>query len=257
MADGTGGAPSTPVVGTGDHKVICLHGWFGSSAGWGWLPEVLDRERFSYAFPDYRGYGTRRGEPGEYTMSEIAEDTVALADSLGWDRFSLVGHSMGGMAVQRVLVTAPGRVRKLVGVGAVPASGVPFDERGWALFSGAADDVEKRRMIVAMTTGGRLSPVWVNQVVRHSLDVADRTAFAAYLEAWANTDFAAEVKGSPVPVLVVAGEHDPALGAPVMEETWMRWYPHATLEVMPNAGHYPMFETPVSLATTVEGFLAT
>jgi pimeloyl-ACP methyl ester carboxylesterase len=243
------------VVGTGDHKVICLHGWFGSSEGWGWLPEVLDGSRFTYAFPDYRGYGTRRGEAGTFSMDEIAADTVATADALGWDSFSLVGHSMGGMAVQRVLVTAPDRVRKLVGVNAVPASGVPFDERGWALFSGAADEAEKRRMIVALTTGGRLSPVWVDQVVRHSMDHADREAFAAYLEAWANTDFAAEVKGATVPVLVIAGEHDPALGPPVMEQTWMQLYPHATLEVMPNAGHYPMFETPVSLATTIETFL--
>jgi len=249
--------PGAPlVVGSGDHHVICLHGWFGSSGGWGWLPEVLDLSRFTYAFPDYRGYGTRRGEPGAFTMDEIAADTLALADDLGWDRFSLVGHSMGGMAVQRVFVSAPDRVRHLVGVSAVPASGVPFDERGWALFSGAADDAEKRRTIVAMTTGGRLSPVWVDQVVRHSLDASDEEAFAAYLEAWALTDFAAEVKGAKVPVLVIAGEHDPALGAPVMEQTWMQWYPDATLHVMPNAGHYPMFETPVSLATTVESFLA-
>ncbi len=46
---------------------------------------------------------------------------------------------MSGKAIQQVLVAAPGRVQKLVAVTPVPASGVPFDEQGRALFSGAAD----------------------------------------------------------------------------------------------------------------------
>ena len=34
-----------------------------------------------------------------------------------------------------------------------------------------------------------------------------------------------------------------------------RVFPDAELEVLPNAGHYPMFETPVALATSIEEFL--
>ncbi len=33
------------------------------------------------------------------------------------------------------------------------------------------------------------------------------------------------------------------------------FFPDAELEVLSNAGHYPMFETPVAPATTVEEFL--
>src|SRR4051812_11098442 len=95
-------------VGKGPHKVIALHGWFGSGAGWGAFANVLDEERFSYAFMDDRGYGGSKSAKGEYTMQEIAADTLALADALGWQRFSLIGHSMGGKAVQQVLADAPG-----------------------------------------------------------------------------------------------------------------------------------------------------
>ena len=51
------------------------------------------------------------------------------------------------------------------------------------------------------------------------------------------------------------GEHDPALSAAVMEQTWLVFYPNAELEVLANAGHYPMFETPAALVASIEGFL--
>jgi pimeloyl-ACP methyl ester carboxylesterase len=35
----------------------------------------------------------------------------------------------------------------------------------------------------------------------------------------------------------------------------MTHYPNISMEVMANAGHYPMFETPVALITAIEGFL--
>ncbi len=50
-------------------------------------------------------------------------------------------------------------------------------------------------------------------------------------------------------------EHDPALSAQVMEQTYLALLPNAELEVLANAGHYPMFETPVALATALEEFL--
>ena len=243
-------------VGSGEQKVICLHGWFGSSTGWGGFVDVLDTERFTYAFADYRGYGQRKNETGDYSMAEISADALALADELGWEKFDLVGHSMGGMAVQRVLADAPDRVRRIVAVSPVPAGGVPFDEQSWALFSGAAENDENRAAIIDFTTGNRLTRAWIDQMVEHSVKESTREAFGAYLQAWAKSDFTEEIQGNEVPMLVLAGEHDPALGEATCNATFMQHYPNATLEVVPNAGHYAMFETPVALATSVERFLS-
>ena len=174
---------------------------------------------------------------------------------LGWDSFSLVGHSMSGQAIQHALLQAPGRVRRLVGLNPVPATGVPFDDDGWALFSGAAASRGNRAAIINFTTGGRLTSTFIDRVVQHSLDNSTVEAFGAYLESWAKTDFSAQVQGNQAAVKVIVGEHDPALSAQVMEQTWMAFYPNAELEVLANAGHYPMLETPAALAASIEEFL--
>jgi pimeloyl-ACP methyl ester carboxylesterase len=243
------------VVGTGPRHVLALHGWFGSAAGWGPFADLLDGDRYSVAFVDYRGYGARRGETGAFTLAEIAADALAAVDDLGWSDFAVMGHSMGGTAMQRVLADAPDRVRGLLGISPVPSTGVPFDEQGWQLFSSAAQDPASRFAIIDMTTGHRLPRTWVDRMVQFSLDQCDVPAFGAYLEAWAHTDFSTEVRGNPVPVLVVVGEHDPALGEAVMKQTFLEQYPNASLDVLSNAGHYAMFETPPALLTCVERFL--
>lgn len=243
------------IIGSGPNKLICLNGWFGHARGWGPLLHSLDTRHFSYAFMDYRGYGARRGSGGPYTIARIAQDVLALADHLGWAQFGLIGHSMGGSAIQHVLADAPQRVRALVGITPVPASGVPFEDSGWDFFSSAAADVAVRRAIIDMTTGQRLTGVWLDAMARASVAHSDVEAFGAYLEAWAHTRFVERIQGQTLPVLVVAGEHDPALGPATCRDTWLRHYPNARLEVLANAGHYPMDETPVMLATVIEKFL--
>ena len=243
-------------VGTGDHHVLALHGWFGSALGWGTLPDYLDTSQFSYVFPDLRGYGSRRGEAGEFTMAEAAADAIVLADSLGWERFSLIGHSMSGVAIQHVVLQAPHRVRRLVGVAPVPANGLPLGESEWSLFSSAAASPASRAMIINYSTGSRLTPTFVDQLVKHSLENADETAFGRYLETWAKADILTRVKGIEVPVKVITGEYDPTQPAEFMEMAWLQPYPNSELEVLRGAGHYPMFETPIALAASIEEFLS-
>lgn len=243
------------LIGNGPHKVVGLHGWLTDRTGYAPIWPYLDVTTFSYAFPDVRGYGEAMGMAGDHTLDEISADVRGLADTLGWDSFSIVGHSMGGIAAQRILADAPGRVRKIVGVSPVPASGVPFDDEGWALFSGAAEEPANRRVIVDMTTGGRLTGRWLDDMVRASVQRSEPTAFAAYLPQWARTDISDAVRGAELPVKVIVGEHDPALSADAMRATWLQHYPNAELEILSNAGHYAPHETPVVLVTSIEEFL--
>jgi pimeloyl-ACP methyl ester carboxylesterase len=243
-------------IGSGDRHVLAVHGWFGSARGWGSLPDFLNRSTYTYAFMDLRGYGGRQEVAGEFTMEEAAADAIALAGELGWDRFSVIGHSMGAKVAHQMLLQAPDRVDKLVGLNPVPANAVPMDERGWELFSGAAANAGNRAAIIDFTTGSKLTATFVNHVVRHSLENSNQAAFAAYLQAWAKTDFSGKAQpDTSTPVKVIVGVNDPALSADVMEQTWLVCFPEAEMTILPDAGHYPMFESPVSLATSIEEFL--
>ena len=125
-------------AGHGEHKVIALHGWFGDHTCYDPMLDSLSLGEFTYAFPAYRGYGLSKHLSGEYSMREISSDIIALANALKWTKFSLIGHSMGGKATQRLLIDAPLRIRRIVAITPAPACEVPFDAQGMTLFEGAA-----------------------------------------------------------------------------------------------------------------------
>lgn len=243
------------LIGSGPHKVLAVHGWLADRSAWAGVRADLDPVSFTYALVDLRGYGEARGEPGAYSTREGAADLVALADRLGWDRFSLLGHSMGGAVAQRVLAAVPDRVRRLVGVSPVPASGLALPPEQWELFASAAEQAASRRVILDTTTGGDRPSAWLDRMVRQSFDTSDPKAFRAWLDSWAREDFHTEVQGSTVPALAVVGALDPALGADLMRQTWLRHYVRGEVAELARAGHYAMDETPLELVRTVEDFL--
>ncbi|WP_138896452.1 alpha/beta fold hydrolase [Streptomyces chryseus] len=243
------------LLGDGPHRVFAVHGWLADRGAFAAVLPDLDTRTFSYAVVDLRGYGEARRQPGRYTTAEGAADVLELADRLGWDSFSLVGHSMGGSVVQRVLAAAPRRVRRLVGVSPVPASGLRMPPEQWELFAEAADRPANRRVILDSTTGGNRPAAWLDRMVRRSVERSDPRAFRAWFDSWAGEDFHAEIKGADVPALAVTGALDPALSADLMRRTWLSWFPRGALADLPGAGHYAMDETPLQLIRTVEDFL--
>ena len=243
-------------IGDGPHKVLVLHGWFGDHGIWKPTYDLLDTAAFSYGFVDYRGYGASRGLPGPHTMAQISADVRKLAAALGWSRYSLVGHSMGGMAAQRVAIDAPDAVRAVVGVTPVPASGVPLPPEAMALFESAATDDAGAAMVVEGSLGQRLTPALTRLILDLKRQTVDAAVFSEYLLAFTRTDFSAQSERLRCPLKVLIGEHDGGVSEAFVRGTFPGLYPHAVLEILPNAGHYPMVETPAHLVTVIERFLS-
>lgn len=98
---GASGPPVLLVMGLGMRGIV-------------WRPqiEVLSEDHRLATF-DHRGVGESDPPPGPFRMRDMAFDALRVAGALGWQRFHLVGISMGGMIAQEVALAAPERVASL------------------------------------------------------------------------------------------------------------------------------------------------
>ncbi|HWH97650.1 MAG TPA: alpha/beta hydrolase, partial [Pseudolysinimonas sp.] len=192
-----------------------------------------------------------------HTIPEYGEDLLRVAADLGWDEFSLVGHSMGGKAIQYALALAPRQVKCLVGVTPVPASGSPMPDEVIGLFRAAVTDADSRRLIFDMSTGHQHDGTWLDEQVAASMVASGPEANRSYLDSWTTGNFADRVAGIDVPVLVVVGKHDGGITASSSQETWGPLYPNLTIAEIDGAGHYPVGEAPAEFAAIVGDFLST
>lgn len=243
------------IYGRGPVRVLVLPGWLGDWSVFEPMLPGLDGDRFTFAFLDVRGYGAAKAMPGPFSMETIAADALAQADRLGWDRFSVAGHSMGGKAALRLAVTVPDRIQSIIGVTPVWAGVAPFDGETLAFFRSAVSDDAIRAAILDNTTGGRLPKAWSRTQAAASRAASTEGAFAGYLESWVLDDFAQAASRLQHPVLVVVGAHDAGITEAVVRATWLKALAHARLERLEEAGHYPMIETPLLLAGHFDRFL--
>jgi pimeloyl-ACP methyl ester carboxylesterase len=106
---------STRVLFSGDEHgipVLFLHGNASSATYWEETMTALPAGYRGIA-PDQRGYGgADRSKKIDATrgMGDFADDAVALLDTLGIDKAHVVGHSMGGSVIWRMMMDYPQRI---------------------------------------------------------------------------------------------------------------------------------------------------
>lgn len=94
--------------------LILVHGW--PEFWWTWHRNIDTlAEKFDVVTPDLRGFGQSEKPATDnvvvtYSAEQHARDILALADHLGFERFGVVGHDVGGAALQALARLHPERM---------------------------------------------------------------------------------------------------------------------------------------------------
>ena len=105
----------------GGRRVLALHGWLDNAASF--VPLAACLEGLDLVVPDLPGHGRSFHLPqgADYSFSGALHTVLDIADALGWETFSLLGHSMGAGIASLVAAGCPERVERLVAIEALGA----------------------------------------------------------------------------------------------------------------------------------------
>jgi non-heme chloroperoxidase len=240
---------------TGD-AIVFLHAYVDS---WYWFSRVLpllSPEYHAFA-PDQRGHGDSDKPECCYTVDDFAADVDAFMDAVGIDEATLVGHSSGGLIAQRVALSHPHRVSRLVLIGSPITllhneSLVELGEEMLAL----KDPIppEFVREFVESTISHPVPEEFLAGAVSESLKVPAR-AWRDYWEGVLVTvDDTARLGEIRAPTLILWGERDNLLPREEQERRAVT-IPNATLRVYPDTGHAVAGERPEWVARDLEAFM--
>ena len=105
----------------GGPRVLALHGWLDNAASF--VPLAGALRGLDLVVPDLPGHGASDHLPPgmDYSFAGAVHAVLDIADALGWDRFALLGHSMGAGIASLVAAACPERVERLVAIEALGA----------------------------------------------------------------------------------------------------------------------------------------
>ena len=255
-------------AGAGGRPLMLVHGFTGAKEDFADHLDQLGGLGWHAVAPDNRGHGgsDHPAGTGAYSLAIFAADVVALADQLGWERFVLLGHSMGGMIAQVVAVDYGARLDGLVLMDTSHAAPDGVDPEA----------IELGKKIVA--ENGMATLVELQRDRDSELDtpanrrvMAERPGYVEFGEAkmlasspdmWiamvdemlGQGDRLEGLAGVTVPTLVIVGEQDTPFIA--HSERMAATIPGAQLVVLPDAGHSPQFENPDAWWKALTGFLS-
>lgn len=238
-----------------DPAILLLHHFGGSSRTWEPVLRLLGDDVDCHA-PDLRGFGRSAPDGRGYRIDDYADDIAAFIRENGLTRFVLVGHSMGGKIALALAARRPVGLQSLVLLAPSPPTPEPIPDDDRRQLMQARDDVASATRIAQRITARPLTAEDLERVVDDILRSAPR-AWRAWLDHGSREDIASSMSRIDVPVLVVAGGCDKALGAAVQGPEVVARLRDARLVTVPDVAHLLPVEAPDAIADLLRSVVKT
>ncbi|WP_186205665.1 alpha/beta fold hydrolase [Burkholderia gladioli] len=243
--------------GEGPRELVCIHGVGSYLEAWQGAINALGGGFRVLSF-DLRGHGRSERVKGRYEIDDFVGDVLALADHAGFARFDLAGFSLGGLIAQRLALTHPARLRRLVLLATV--AGRTAEERARVAERLAALQAGERGAHYDASLSRWLTedfqarhPALVDELRRRNAR-NDPDCYAAAYRVLAQTDFGGLIDQIAMPTLIATGECD-AGSNPRMARYMHERIPDSRLAILPNLRHSLLNEAPEQVAALMRTFL--
>ncbi|NWA01472.1 alpha/beta fold hydrolase [Pseudomonas gingeri] len=218
--------------------VVLLHGGLGNSDYWGNQVKALAAKHTVISI-DSRGHGRSSRDAQPYGYDLMADDVVAVLDTLKIPKADIVGWSDGAILGLDLAMRHPSRVGKIFAFAANSTT------------AGVKDSVEKNPTFAAYIERAgkeyaKLSPT----PKEYDAFVEQISHMWASQPNWTDADLA-KIK---TPVLIVDGDHDEAIKRE-NTEYMAATIPGAGLLILPNASHFAFLQDPAFFNTALLHFL--
>jgi pimeloyl-ACP methyl ester carboxylesterase len=254
--------------------IVLIHGMVNSSRHW---QEVAGQLAGSHRVvaPDLIGHGDSAAPRGDYSLGAHAAGIRDLLTTIGVERATIVGHSLGGGVAMQFFYQFPQRTERLVLVSSGGLGREVSPLLRAAALPGASSLLRlaaQRRLVDAIdSAGGRLRArgiskgIYLEAVARALRPLQEPGSRRAFLQTLRSV---IDVHGQHVsardrlyllgemPTLIAWGERDrtiPLRHGREAEES----IPRCRFETLPRAAHFPHLEDPDGLAAVLADFLAT
>jgi 3-oxoadipate enol-lactonase len=247
------------IVGTelgGSGQALILGPSLGTPAAL-WEPAAaLLEPSFRLLAWDLPGHGASPATVSPFSVEELADGVIALADAAGIDSFDYAGVSLGGQVGLAIAIHYPDRLRHLAILCSTAKIG---SADGWS----ERAEVIRTQGTPALVDGSAKRWFAPGFIQRHpdrasslliALSDTDDESYALCCEALGHTDLRNELGSIACPTRMYYGEHDQVISADDAEYVARRVRTGSTA-VIPGAAHLPPIEQPETVAYELTGFL--
>lgn len=254
-------------AGAGDHLALCLHGFPELNYSWRHQMSTLARMGYRVWAPNQRGYGGTTKPVGiaHYTVDKIVADAAALFDASGASQLTIIGHDWGGAIAWLFAINKVRPIERLVVMNlphphcfAAALRHWPQRLRSWYMVAvqlpwlpewwlARNDAIAIREAFANMAVDKSRFPDNVLDVYANAaLKPGALTAMLNWYRAALRYRDCMQIGNDgqvDVPVLVIWGEQDTALGLKTLDGT-DRYVADLTIRRLPGVSHWVQQEAP-------------